>query len=586
MRPRSLLPAALALAALAAPAPASAAPPAPFGHDCAPKDGVLFCPTTDDAARVPAFDGVPLDVDVTMPATGDGPFPTIAMIHGFGGSKSDFENATSDPTYNAAYYARAGYAVVTATARGFGRSCGVADSRTAGCERGWIHLDDQRYEIRDVQDLLGRLVDEGIAQPNALGVTGISYGGGASLMLATLRDRIRNPDGSYSPWRSPAGQPLSITAAWPRWPWSDLADALAPNGRILDPTAGATGYRSPIGVGIENWLQTLYAAALSAGFVAPKGADPGSDLMTWQELVLRGEPYGKDVAAIMDELHAHHSSQGLTSAHPSPLLIQAGWTDDLFPVGQTLRAYNRVRAADRNAPISLQIGDFGHQRGANHPADRTAFDSGGLAFFDSWLKRGGAGAPKPGAVTAYTSICPKTAPSGGGPYAAASFSGLARGSVTIRHAAPQRVTSSGGDASLSTRLAPLRIDQCAPVAAHVARSTAIVTTRSPGFTLLGMPRVVARVAVTGHSAQLVARLWDVDPTRGSQRLIDRGVTRVPASGTLRFTLNGNGWRFPKGHLVKVELLGRDGPTYRPSSTAFSVTVRDLRVTLPTRERRG
>jgi hypothetical protein len=98
--------------------------------------------------------------------------------------------------------------------------------------------------------------------------------------------------------------------------------------------------------------------------------------------------------------------------------------------------------------------------------------------------------------------------------------------------------------------------------------------------------VRARVVVSGHGAQLVGRLWDVDPARGSQRLIDRGVTRVRSSGTLSFTLNGNGWRFAKGHVIKVELLGRDAPTYRPSSTAFSVSVRNLRVTLPTRERRG
>jgi predicted acyl esterase len=130
MRPRSLLPAALALAALAAPATATAAPPAPFGHDCAPKDGALFCPTTDDAARVPAFDGVPLDVDVTLPPTGDGPFPTIAMIHGFGGSKSDFENATNNPTYNAAYYARAGYAVVTGGSTSTTSAMRSATSRT------------------------------------------------------------------------------------------------------------------------------------------------------------------------------------------------------------------------------------------------------------------------------------------------------------------------------------------------------------------------------------------------------------------------------------------------------------------------
>jgi hypothetical protein len=120
----------------------------------------------------------------------------------------------------------------------------------------------------------------------------------------------------------------------------------------------------------------------------------------------------------------------------------------------------------------------------------------------------------------------------------------------------------------------------------VAPGTAIATTRSPGFTLLGLTRVRARVAVTGHNAQLIARLWDVDNSRGSQRLVDRGVTRVRASGTLGFTLNGNGWRFAKGHFVKVELLGRDAPTYRPSSTPFSVSVRNLRVTLPTRERRG
>ena len=34
-----------------------------------------FCPTARDAQRVPSFDGVPLDVDLTLPALGDGPFP-------------------------------------------------------------------------------------------------------------------------------------------------------------------------------------------------------------------------------------------------------------------------------------------------------------------------------------------------------------------------------------------------------------------------------------------------------------------------------------------------------------------------------
>ena len=69
---KSRLAIATALAALAAPAAAQAAPPAPFGHVCLPQNGVLYCPTASDAQRVPSFDGVPLDVDVTLPPPATG----------------------------------------------------------------------------------------------------------------------------------------------------------------------------------------------------------------------------------------------------------------------------------------------------------------------------------------------------------------------------------------------------------------------------------------------------------------------------------------------------------------------------------
>ena len=87
MRHRLAVPLALAVAGLIAPA-AQAAPPNPFGHVCAPQSGVLFCPTMTDAERMPSFDGVPLDVDVTLPANGDGPFPTIVMLHGYAGTRA------------------------------------------------------------------------------------------------------------------------------------------------------------------------------------------------------------------------------------------------------------------------------------------------------------------------------------------------------------------------------------------------------------------------------------------------------------------------------------------------------------------
>src|ERR1051326_8660811 len=105
---------------LAAPALAAAAP-APFGRTCSPAQGVRFCPGTV-STRVPSFDGVPLDVDVTLPATGNGPFPTIVMLHGWGGSKTDFES-TSGPdgngnqtyNYNNVYFAQQGYAALNYT---------------------------------------------------------------------------------------------------------------------------------------------------------------------------------------------------------------------------------------------------------------------------------------------------------------------------------------------------------------------------------------------------------------------------------------------------------------------------------------
>ena len=153
---------------------ASAAPPAPFGHSCTAQNGVRFCPTVDSAHRVPTFDGVPLDADVTLPSTGHGPFPTIVMMHGWGGSKTDFESTSPADHYNNNFFARQGYAVLNYTARGFGNSCGGGPSgdHAGPCGKGYIRLADTRYEARDTQYLLGLLADEGITKPQAIGVTG------------------------------------------------------------------------------------------------------------------------------------------------------------------------------------------------------------------------------------------------------------------------------------------------------------------------------------------------------------------------------------------------------------------------------
>ena len=187
-------------------------------------------------------------------------------------------------------------------------------------------------------------------------------------------------------------------------------------------------------------------------------------------------------------------------------------------------------------------------------------------------------------MTAYTQTCPKTATHGGGPYKATSFAALARGELVFRHKAAQRVTSSGGDAALSQKLSPLAVDPCKGVPDDVARGTAVASVRSPGVTVIGMTHVRANVTVTGHDALLVGRLWDVNPATGHQRLIDRGVVRLRSRKLVSFDLNGNAYKFARGHQIKLELLGRDSPTYRAANGTFSVTVKQLRVALPTRER--
>src|SRR4051812_38072513 len=216
---RRVAPLAVALGLLA---PAAArADVTPLGLTCQAQDGVRLC----TGAKVPTWDGVPLDADVALPASGDSKLPLVVQLHGWGGKKSGL--ADMKP------WAQKGYAVLNYTARGFGESCGSFASRLAdpaGCSKGWIHLADTRYEVRDTQFFAGRLADQGIVDPQKVGATGGSYGGGQSMALAALRDRQMNEDGSITAWRSPGGRPMRIAAAAPYIPWTDLAYSLVPNG--------------------------------------------------------------------------------------------------------------------------------------------------------------------------------------------------------------------------------------------------------------------------------------------------------------------------------------------------------------------
>lgn len=586
---------------------ATAAQPQPFGHSCQSENGVRFCPTADPSQRVATFDGVPLDVDVTLPPTGHGPFPTIAMLHGYGGDKTDFQATSAAGTgsntlhYNNVYYAKHGYAVVTYTARGFGGSCGGGPTgdHAGACGPGYIHLADTRFEARDTQFLLGQLVDEGVTKPNGIGVTGISYGGGQSTELAFLNDRIRLADGSLAPWESPDGVPLHISAAYPRWPWTDLVDSLIPNGRYLD-TKVAPHLQSihPIGIPIQSYIAGLYALGETNGYYcggAPASTpclDRDANITLDYVEINAGQPLTPDALEATTNIYNFSTAYALRfvdgTSTPAPLLIENGWTDDLFPPEQALRVYNYLRSRDPHAPVSLQFGDLGHSRGSNKPGLNRYLNGQAARFFKEHLKHQGSG-PAPGSVTAFTMTCPSDI-ADGGPFKASSWRAIHRHAVRFGSAATQTITSAGGDPSVAAAFDPIAgtSDSCKQVTAEQEPNTASYShTFKHAKTMLGLPTVKAQIATSGEFGQIDARLFD-HTSDDKERLITRGVYALKSNqnGQIRFQLHGNGWRFAKGDTAELQLLGKDSPYYAGSNGAFSVDVSDVKVSLPKLSRRA
>lgn len=613
-RPSSRLAAtavASAVLALACAAPAAATTPAPFGHACSVENGVRFCPTTDLASRVPSFDGVPLDVDVTLPETGEGPFPTIVMMHGFGGNKTNFETtsaagpAPDEPggstiyRYNNVFFASRGYAVVNYTARGFGNSCGggPGGDHSGPCARGYIRLADSRYEARDTQYLLGLLADEGIARPRAIGVTGISYGGGQSMELAFLKDKIRRPNGKLRPWRSPAGKKMRIAAAYPRWPWSDLASALVPNGRYLD-TQVAPFEQSidPFGVPIASFLGGLYLTGAVNGYYcggAPASSpctDAAADITQDKAWIDAGQPLPGAARKALKGIYRDHGGYPLRfvkgASKPAPLLIQSGWDDELFPPEQALRVYGYLRARQKKAAVSLQLGDLGHSRGSNKPGLNHYFNNQAARFFAHYLRGARKRGPAPGSVTAFTQTCPLAAPDGG-PFKGKGWRSLQRGSFAFGSKSSQSFDSSGGDASVAKAFDPVfTTEACKTIPFTPEANTATYARKvRRGFTMVGLPTVTARIATQGMFGQIDARLWDISPL-GAQLLVSRGVYSLESSqrGRIEFQLHGNGYYFAPGHRVELQLLGRDAPYYQAGNFPFTVRASEVRVKLPALKR--
>ena len=126
-----------------------------------------------------ARDGMRLNAVLTLPTSGEPPYPTIAHPHGGPQSRDSLHWAGAFWDEWPQLLATRGYAVLQPNFRG---STGFGYEYFAAGDRQWgLAMQD------DVDDGVQHLIDEGIADPERLAIFGWSYGG-YSAFMGSLRD--------------------------------------------------------------------------------------------------------------------------------------------------------------------------------------------------------------------------------------------------------------------------------------------------------------------------------------------------------------------------------------------------------------
>ncbi len=212
-----------------------------------PSPGPAPVATRDVTITAPGGPGVdePVHLDATMYLPASTPAPAIIMAHGFGGSKQSVTTDAQDA-------ARNGFVVLAYSARGFGRSTGQ------------IGLDSLDYEVPDARTVVDWLAEQPEVQLDGpgdprIGVTGGSYGGALSLMLA--------------------GTDRRIDAVVPLITWNDLEQSLFPNAQTTAADLAASTPAAAEGVddGVfkKFWTSSLMASVTTGAALSTTGIAQG-----------------------------------------------------------------------------------------------------------------------------------------------------------------------------------------------------------------------------------------------------------------------------------------------------------------------
>ncbi|MDK9494153.1 alpha/beta fold hydrolase [Streptomyces katrae] len=308
----------------------------------------------DRFVQVPGLDaagpGAPgAGIDTSFFTSGDpsAKRPAVLLGHGFGGSKDDVRD-------QAERLARDGYAVMTWSARGFGRSGGK------------IGLNDPEHEVKDVSALVDALARRPEVRLDAdgdprVGVAGASYGGAVALLAA--------------------GYDRRVDAIAPQITYWNLADSLFPQGVFKKLWAGIFFTTGAAG-GLQQ-AQPLAGAGApgAAGPAGPAGA-PGCGRFEpqlcamYERVAVAGKP---DAEA--RQLLERRSPSAVADRIKVPALIVQGQEDSLFPLDQADAMAKAIAA--NGAPVAVDWAAGGHDGGMREAA---RVEARVAAWFDRYLK--------------------------------------------------------------------------------------------------------------------------------------------------------------------------------------------------------
>ncbi|MFE5895609.1 CocE/NonD family hydrolase [Streptomyces sp. NPDC056462] len=474
-------------------------------------------------------DGARIDTSY-FTAADSGRRPAVLLAHGFGGSKDDVRQQAED-------LARDGYAVLTWSARGFGKSTGK------------VGLNDPKGEVADVSRLLDWLakqpqVELDKAGDPRVGMAGGSYGGAISLLAAGHDDRVD-----------------AIAPAITYW---NLADALFPNGVFKKLWAGIFVNTAGGCDKFETQICEMYERVAESG-------TPDAPARTMLE--------ERSPSAVGDRIDV-------------PTLLMQGQSDSLFTLGQADRAAKAIRA--NGAPVDVDWISGGHDGG---DMETSRIQGRVQSWFDRYLKDDKSADTGPAFRVTRTGGVDST--DGQALLRGASadtYPGLERGRKSIAltgreqsfanpaGANPPAVSAlpglggSGGLAQLSSLGVGVSLDFPGQFAAFESAPVA------DNLHITGSPTATVHVRSTSEDAVLFGKVYDVGPDGTQQVLPSQLVTPLRVEGAksgkdVTVTLPAIDHDIEKGHSLRLVLSSTDLGYASPASPAtYTVSLKgDLSV---------